>query len=186
MKWIKLDENNTSIKEEKEKIEGITILGIDLNSSIMNEINSCSSLKELSIKNCFIESNNIQGENIECIYLENSLLTDLDVINRCNNINTLYLKNMKKIYLKEIYALKQLKTLCISNTPVEDQEYLIELDKIEKLDISHSSITDITPLIHNQTLKILMMDEIQYKNNKDYLKEFTNVLIVDENGDKYE
>ena len=129
-------------------------------------------------------------------------VSNLDLVNcNINNYKFIYIMSdlvsltvvNGEIDFDLINRLKLLKYLNVSYSDISNDRAYLKLNDLEKLYINNTSISNFSYLINLINLKLLSVDEKQYKNNLDIINKLKerNVDILSEGilsfeGDTYE
>ena len=205
--------DNEFNEEELNKIDEVIISSEDslYDASLFN--NLC----DLTICDKFIENNffkilfnlkNLKSINFTRCEFENAdLISSLNVSNldlvdcNINNYKFIYIMSdlvsltvvNGEIDFDLIDKLRLLKYLNVSYSDISNDRAYLKLNDLEKLYINNTSISNFSYLINLINLKLLSVDEKQYKNNLDIINKLKkrNVDILSEGilsfeGDTYE
>ena len=205
--------DNEFNEEELNKIDEVIISSEDslYDASLFNN------LSDLTICDKFIENNffkilfnlkNLKSINFTRCEFENAdLISSLNVSNldlvdcNINNYKFIYIMSdlvsltvvNGEIDFDLINRLKLLKYLNVSYSDISNDRAYLKLNDLEKLYINNTSISNFSYLINLINLKLLSVDEKQYKNNLDIINKLKkrNVDILSEGilsfeGDTYE
>lgn len=205
--------DNEFNEEELNKIDEIIISSEDS----LDDVSLFNNLSDLTICDKFIENNffkilfnlkNLKSINFTRCEFENAdLISSLNVSNldlvdcNINNYKFIYIMSdlvsltvvNGKIDFDLINKLKLLKYLNVSYSDINNDRAYLKLNDLEKLYINNTSISNFSYLINLINLKLLSVDENQYKNNLDIINKLKerNVDILSEGilsfeGDTYE
>lgn len=205
--------DNEFSEEELNKIDEIIISSEDS----LDDVSLFNNLSDLTICDKFIENNffkilfnlkNLKSINFTRCEFENAdLISSLNVSNldlvdcNINNYKFIYIMSdlvsltvvNGKIDFDLINKLKLLKYLNVSYSDINNDRAYLKLNDLEKLYINNTSISNFSYLINLINLKLLSVDENQYKNNLDIINKLKerNVDILSEGilsfeGDTYE
>lgn len=205
--------DNEFSEEELNKIDEVIISSEDS----LDDVSLFNNLSDLTICDKFIENNffkilfnlkNLKSVNFTRCEFENAdLISSLNVSNldlvdcNINNYKFIYIMSdlvsltvvNGKIDFDLINKLKLLKYLNVSYSNVSNDRAYLKLNDLEKLYINNTSISNFSYLINLINLKLLSVDENQYKNNLDIINKLKerNVDILSEGilsfeGDTYE
>lgn len=169
-------------------LKELKIYDLDLSIVDIYNISKIQSLKDLFFINCNVESlEGLVGTNIEKLYIDNSSVGDIHFIDTFN-LKSLFLDNMEMVDLKEISTIRVIEDLSLNNTRVLNEDKLIYLDKIINLSIANTKIKNIDTLVANETLKLLVIDDDIFNNNKEVVRELIrrNISVVDMMNRRYE
>lgn len=205
--------DNEFNEEELNKIDEVIISSEDslYDASLFNN------LSDLTICDKFIENSffkilfilkNLKSINFTRCEFENADLisslnvSNLDLVNcNINNYKFIYIMSdlvsltvvNGEIDFDLINRLKLLKYLNVSYSDISNDRAYLKLNDLEKLYINNTSISNFSYLINLINLKLLSVDEKQYKNNLDIINKLKkrNVDILSEGilsfeGDTYE
>lgn len=205
--------DNEFNEEELNKIDEVIISSEDS----LDDVSLFNNLSDLTICDKFIENNffkilfnlkNLKSINFTRCEFENAdLISSLNVSNldlvdcNINNYKFIYIMSdlvfltvvNGKIDFDLINKLKLLKYLNVSYSDISNDRAYLKLNDLEKLYINNTSISNFSYLINLINLKLLSVDENQYKNNPDIINKLKerNVDILSEGilsfeGDTYE
>lgn len=205
--------DNEFSEEELNKIDEVIISSEDS----LDDVSLFNNLSDLTICDKFIENNffkilfnlkNLKSINFTRCEFENADLTsslnvsNLDLVDcNINNYKFIYIMSdlvsltvvNGKIDFDLINKLKLLKYLNVSYSDISNDRAYLKLNDLEKLYINNTSISNFSYLINLINLKLLSVDEKQYKNNLDIINKLKerNVDILSEGilsfeGDTYE
>lgn len=205
--------DNEFNEEELNKIDEVIISSEDS----LDDVSLFNNLSDLTICDKFIENNffkilfnlkNLKSINFTRCEFENAdLISSLNVSNldlvdcNINNYKFIYIMSdlasltvvNGKIDFDLINKLKLLKYLNVSYSDISNDRAYLKLNDLEKLYINNTSISNFSYLINLINLKLLSVDENQYKNNLDIINKLKerNVDILSEGilsfeGDTYE
>lgn len=205
--------DNEFNEEELNKIDEVIISSEDS----LDDVSLFNNLSDLTICDKFIENNffkilfnlkNLKSVNFTRCEFENAdLISSLNVSNldlvdcNINNYKFIYIMSdlvsltvvNGKIDFDLINKLKLLKYLNVSYSDINNDRAYLKLNDLEKLYINNTSISNFSYLINLINLKLLSVDENQYKNNLDIINKLKerNVDILSEGilsfeGDTYE
>lgn len=205
--------DNEFSEEELNKIDEVIISSEDS----LDDVSLFNNLSDLTICDKFIENNffkilfnlkNLKSINFTRCEFENAdLISSLNVSNldlvdcNINNYKFIYIMSdlvaltvvNGKIDFDLINKLKLLKYLNVSYSDISNDRAYLKLNDLEKLYINNTSINNFSYLINLINLKLLSVDENQYKNNLDVINKLKerNVDILSEGilsfeGDTYE
>lgn len=205
--------DNEFSEEELNKIDEVIISSEDS----LDDVSLFNNLSDLTICDKFIENNffkilfnlkNLKSINFTRCEFENAdLISSLNVSNldlvdcNINNYKFIYIMSdlvsltvvNGKIDFDLINKLKLLKYLNVSYSDINNDRAYLKLNDLEKLYINNTSISNFSYLINLINLKLLSVDENQYKNNLDIINKLKerNVDILSEGilsfeGDTYE
>lgn len=205
--------DNEFNEEELNKIDEVIISSEDS----LDDVSLFNNLSDLTICDKFIENNffkilfnlkNLKSINFTRCEFENAdLISSLNVSNldlvdcNINNYKFIYIMSdlvaltvvNGKIDFDLINKLKLLKYLNVSYSDISNDRAYLKLNDLEKLYINNTSINNFSYLINLINLKLLSVDENQYKNNLDVINKLKerNVDILSEGilsfeGDTYE
>lgn len=205
--------DNEFSEEELNKIDEVIISSEDS----LDDVSLFNNLSDLTICDKFIENNffkilfnlkNLKSVNFTRCEFENAdLISSLNVSNldlvdcNINNYKFIYIMSdlasltvvNGKIDFDLINKLKLLKYLNVSYSDISNDRAYLKLNDLEKLYINNTSISNFSYLINLINLKLLSVDENQYKNNLDIINRLKerNVDILSEGilsfeGDTYE
>lgn len=205
--------DNEFSEEELNKIDEVIISSEDS----LDDASLFNNLSDLTICDKFIENNffkilfnlkNLKSINFTRCEFENAdLISSLNVSNldlvdcNINNYKFIYIMSdlvsltviNGKIDFDLINKLKLLKYLNVSYSDINNDRAYLKLNDLEQLYINNTSISNFSYLINLINLKLLSVDENQYKNNLDIINKLKerNVDILSEGilsfeGDTYE
>lgn len=156
-------------------VEEITFSHVFVSISMLDNICKLEDLKTIKFNTCNVSDlSRIKNSNIECLYVNNSVIENLIFINEINSLKELYLDNMENINMKEFPIIKNLKSLSLYGTEFINEDYLVYLDNVEKLCVCDSSIWDLSIFKYLDNLKYLVIDEEQAIKNKKYVLDLIN------------
>lgn len=194
--------DNEFNEEELNKIDEVIISSEDS----LDDVSLFNNLSDLTICDKFIENNffkilfnlkNLKSINFTRCEFENAdLISSLNVSNldlvdcNINNYKFIYIMSdlvsltvvNGKIDFDLINKLKLLKYLNVSYSDINNDRAYLKLNDLEKLYINNTSISNFSYLINLINLKLLSVDENQYKNNLDIINKLKerNVDILSE------
>lgn len=194
--------DNEFNEEELNKIDEVIISSEDS----LDDVSLFNNLSDLTICDKFIENNffkilfnlkNLKSVNFTRCEFENAdLISSLNVSNldlvdcNINNYKFIYIMSdlvsltviNGKIDFDLINKLKLLKYLNVSYSDISNDRAYLKLNDLEKLYINNTSISNFSYLINLINLKLLSVDENQYKNNLDIINKLKerNVDILSE------
>ena len=205
--------DNEFSEEELNKIDEVIISSEDS----LDDVSLFNNLSDLTICDKFIENNffkilfnlkNLKSINFTRCEFENAdLISSLNVSNldlvdcNINNYKFIYIMSdlvfltvvNGKIDFDLINKLKLLKYLNVSYSDISNDRAYLKLNDLEKLYINNTSISNFSYLINLINLKLLSVDENQYKNNLDIINKLkerkVDILsegILSFEGDTYE
>lgn len=205
--------DNEFSEEELNKIDEVIISSEDS----LDDVSLFNNLSDLTICDKFIENNffkilfnlkNLKSVNFTRCEFENAdLISSLNVSNldlvdcNINNYKFIYIMSdlvsltvvNGKIDFDLINKLKLLKYLNVSYSDINNDRAYLKLNDLEKLYINNTSISNFSYLINLINLKLLSVDENQYKNNLDIINKLkerkVDILsegILSFEGDTYE
>ena len=205
--------DNEFNEEELNKIDEVIISSEDS----LDDVSLFNNLSDLTICDKFIENNffkilfnlkNLKSINFTRCEFENAdLISSLNVSNldlvdcNINNYKFIYIMSdlvsltvvNGKIDFDLINKLKLLKYLNVSYSDINNDRAYLKLNDLEKLYINNTSISNFSYLINLINLKLLSVDENQYKNNLDIINKLkerkVDILsegILSFEGDTYE
>ena len=205
--------DNEFSEEELNKIDEVIISSEDS----LDDVSLFNNLSDLTICDKFIENNffkilfnlkNLKSINFTRCEFENAdLISSLNVSNldlvdcNINNYKFIYIMSdlvfltvvNGKIDFDLINKLKLLKYLNVSYSDISNDRAYLKLNDLEKLYINNTSISNFSYLINLINLKLLSVDENQYKNNPDIINKLkerkVDILsegILSFEGDTYE
>ena len=205
--------DNEFNEEELNKIDEVIISSEDS----LDDVSLFNNLSDLTICDKFIENNffkilfnlkNLKSINFTRCEFENAdLISSLNVSNldlvdcNINNYKFIYIMSdlvsltvvNGKIDFDLINKLKLLKYLNVSYSDISNDRAYLKLNDLEKLYINNTSISNFSYLINLINLKLLSVDENQYKNNLDIINKLkerkVDILsegILSFEGDTYE
>ena len=205
--------DNEFSEEELNKIDEVIISSEDS----LDDVSLFNNLSDLTICDKFIENNffkilfnlkNLKSINFTRCEFENAdLISSLNVSNldlvdcNINNYKFIYIMSdlvsltvvNGKIDFDLINKLKLLKYLNVSYSDINNDRAYLKLNDLEKLYINNTSISNFSYLINLINLKLLSVDENQYKNNLDIINKLkerkVDILsegILSFEGDTYE
>ena len=205
--------DNEFNEEELNKIDEVIISSEDS----LDDASLFNNLSDLTICDKFIENSffkilfnlkNLKSINFTRCEFENADLisslnaSNLDLVNcNINNYKFIYIMSdlvsltvvNGEIDFDLINRLKLLKYLNVSYSDISNDRVYLKLNDLEKLYINNTSISNFSYLINLINLKLLSVDEKQYKNNLDVINKLKkrNVAILSEGilsfeGDTYE
>lgn len=205
--------DNEFNEEELNKIDEVIISSEDslYDASLFNNLSDltiCDKFIENSFFKILFNLKNLKSINFTRCEFENAdLISSLNVSNldlvdcNINNYNFIYIMSdlvsltvvNGKIDFDLINKLKLLKYLNVSYSDISNDRAYLKLNDLEKLYINNTSISNFSYLINLINLKLLSVDEKQYKNNLDIINKLKerNVDILSEGilsfeGDTYE
>ena len=205
--------DNEFNEEELNKIDEVIISSEDslYDASLFNNLSDltiCDKFIENSFFKILFNLKNLKSINFTRCEFENAdLISSLNVSNldlvdcNINNYKFIYIMSdlvsltvvNGEIDFDLINRLKLLKYLNVSYSDISNDRAYLKLNDLEKLYINNTSISNFSYLINLINLKLLSVDEKQYKNNLDIINKFKkrNVAILSEGilsfeGDTYE
>lgn len=205
--------DNEFNEEELNKIDEVIISSEDslADASLFNNLSDltiCDKFIENSFFNILFNLKNLKSINFTRCEFENADLisslnvSNLDLVNcNINNYKFIYIMSdlvsltvvNGEIDFDLINRLKLLKYLNVSYSDISNDRAYLKLNDLEKLYINNTSISNFSYLINLINLKLLSVDEKQYKNNLDVINKLKerNVDILSEGilsfeGDTYE
>ena len=205
--------DNEFNEEELNKIDEVIISSEDslYDASLFNNLSDltiCDKFIENSFFKILFNLKNLKSINFTRCEFENADLisslniSNLDLVNcNINNYKFIYIMSdlvsltvvNGEIDFDLINRLKLLKYLNVSYTDISNDRAYLKLNDLEKLYINNTSISNFSYLINLINLKLLSVDEKQYKNNLDIINKLKkrNVDILSEGmlsfeGDTYE
>ena len=205
--------DNEFNEEELNKIDEVIISSEDslADASLFNNLSDltiCDKFIENSFFKILFNLKNLKSINFTRCEFENAdLISSLNVSNldlvdcNINNYKFIYIMSdlvsltvvNGEIDFDLINRLKLLKYLNVSYSDISNDRAYLKLNDLEKLYINNTSISNFSYLINLINLKLLSVDEKQYKNNLDIINKLKerNVDILSEGmlsfeGDTYE
>lgn len=205
--------DNEFNEEELNKIDEVIISSEDslYDASLFNNLSDltiCDKFIENSFFKILFNLKNLKSINFTRCEFENADLisslnvSNLDLVNcNINNYKFIYIMSdlvsltvvNGEIDFDLINRLKLLKYLNVSYSDISNDRAYLKLNDLEKLYINNTSISNFSYLINLINLKLLSVDEKQYKNNLDIINKLKkrNVDILSEGmlsfeGDTYE
>lgn len=205
--------DNEFNEEELNKIDEVIISSEDslADASLFNNLSDltiCDKFIENSFFKILFNLKNLKSINFTRCEFENADLisslniSNLDLVNcNINNYKFIYIMSdlvsltvvNGEIDFDLINRLKLLKYLNVSYSDISNDRAYLKLNDLEKLYINNTSISNFSYLINLINLKLLSVDEKQYKNNLDIINKLKkrNVAILSEGilsfeGDTYE
>ena len=205
--------DNEFNEEELNKIDEVIISSEDslYDASLFNNLSDltiCDKFIENSFFKILFNLKNLKSINFTRCEFENADLisslniSNLDLVNcNINNYKFIYIMSdlvsltvvNGEIDFDLINRLKLLKYLNVSYSDISNDRAYLKLNDLEKLYINNTSISNFSYLINLINLKLLSVDEKQYKNNLDVINKLKerNVAILSEGilsfeGDTYE
>ena len=205
--------DNEFNEEELNKIDEVIISSEDslYDASLFNNLSDltiCDKFIENSFFKILFNLKNLKSINFTRCEFENADLisslniSNLDLVNcNINNYKFIYIMSdlvsltivNGEIDFDLINRLKLLKYLNVSYSDISNDRAYLKLNDLEKLYINNTSISNFSYLTNLINLKLLSVDEKQYKNNLDIINKFKkrNVAILSEGilsfeGDTYE
>lgn len=205
--------DNEFNEEELNKIDEVIISSEDslYDASLFNNLSDltiCDKFIENSFFKILFNLKNLKSINFTRCEFENADLisslnvSNLDLVNcNINNYKFIYIMSdlvsltvvNGEIDFDLINRLKLLKYLNVSYSDISNDRAYLKLNDLEKLYINNTSISNFSYLINLINLKLLSVDEKQYKNNLDIINKLKkrNVAILSEGilsfeGDTYE
>lgn len=205
--------DNEFNEEELNKIDEVIISSEDslYDASLFNNLSDltiCDKFIENSFFKILFNLKNLKSINFTRCEFENAdLISSLNVSNldlvdcNINNYKFIYIMSdlvsltvvNGEIDFDLINRLKLLKYLNVSYSDISNDRAYLKLNDLEKLYINNTSISNFSYLINLINLKLLSVDEKQYKNNLDIINKLKkrNVAILSEGilsfeGDTYE
>lgn len=205
--------DNEFNEEELNKIDEVIISSEDslADASLFNNLSDltiCDKFIENSFFKILFNLKNLKSINFTRCEFENAdLISSLNVSNldlvdcNINNYKFIYIMSdlvsltvvNGEIDFDLINKLKLLKYLNVSYSDISNDRAYLKLNDLEKLYINNTSISNFSYLINLINLKLLSVDEKQYKNNLDIINKLKkrNVDILSEGilsfeGDTYE
>ena len=205
--------DNEFNEEELNKIDEVIISSEDslYDASLFNNLSDltiCDKFIENSFFKILFNLKNLKSINFTRCEFENAdLISSLNVSNldlvdcNINNYKFIYIMSdlvsltvvNGEIDFDLINRLKLLKYLNVSYSDISNDRAYLKLNDLEKLYINNTSISNFSYLINLINLKLLSVDEKQYKNNLDIINKLKkrNVDILSEGmlsfeGDTYE
>lgn len=94
-------------------------------------------------------------EQVESLYLSDSLVTDLGMVKTFTNLRSLRIEHTEVSDLSPIAELKELETLLLDYSLVTDLSPISNLEKLTKIGLRGTNIEDITPLQNLTNLQYL-------------------------------
>ena len=205
--------DNEFNEEELNKIDEVIISSEDslYDASLFNNLSDltiCDKFIENSFFKILFNLKNLKSINFTRCEFENAdLISSLNVSNldlvdcNINNYKFIYIMSdlvsltvvNGEIDFDLINKLRLLKYLNVSYSDISNDRAYLKLNDLEKLYINNTSISNFSYLINLINLKLLSVDEKQYKNNLDIINKLKkrNVAILSEGilsfeGDTYE
>ena len=205
--------DNEFNEEELNKIDEVIISSEDslADASLFNNLSDltiCDKFIENSFFKILFNLMNLKSINFTRCEFENADLisslnvSNLDLVNcNINNYKFIYIMSdlvsltvvNGEIDFDLINRLKLLKYLNVSYSDISNDRAYLKLNDLEKLYINNTSISNFSYLTNLINLKLLSVDEKQYKNNLDTINKLKkrNVDILSEGmlsfeGDTYE
>lgn len=205
--------DNEFNEEELNKIDEVIISSEDslYDASLFNnliDLTICDKFIENSFFKILFNLKNLKSINFTRCEFENADLisslniSNLDLVNcNINNYKFIYIMSdlvsltvvNGEIDFDLINRLKLLKYLNVSYSDISNDRAYLKLNDLEKLYINNTSISNFSYLTNLINLKLLSVDEKQYKNNLDIINKLKerNVDILSEGmlsfeGDTYE
>lgn len=205
--------DNEFNEEELNKIDEVIISSEDslYDASLFNNLSDltiCDKFIENSFFKILFNLMNLKSINFTRCEFENADLisslnvSNLDLVNcNINNYKFIYIMSdlvsltvvNGEIDFDLINKLRLLKYLNVSYSDISNDRAYLKLNDLEKLYINNTSISNFSYLINLINLKLLSVDEKQYKNNLDIINKLKerNVDILSEGmlsfeGDTYE
>lgn len=205
--------DNEFNEEELNKIDEVIISSEDslYDASLFNNLSDltiCDKFIENSFFKILFNLKNLKSINFTRCEFENAdLISSLNVSNldlvdcNINNYKFIYIMSdlvsltvvNGEIDFDLINKLRLLKYLNVSYSDISNDRAYLKLNDLEKLYINNTSISNFSYLINLINLKLLSVDEKQYKNNLDIINKLKkrNVDILSEGilsfeGDTYE
>ena len=205
--------DNEFNEEELNKIDEVIISSEDslYDTSLFNNLSDltiCDKFIENSFFKILFNLKNLKSINFTRCEFENADLisslniSNLDLVNcNINNYKFIYIMSdlvsltvvNGEIDFDLINRLKLLKYLNVSYSDISNDRAYLKLNDLEKFYINNTSISNFSYLINLINLKLLSVDEKQYKNNLDIINKLKkrNVAILSEGilsfeGDTYE
>lgn len=205
--------DNEFNEEELNKIDEVIISSEDslYDASLFNNLSDltiCDKFIENSFFKILFNLMNLKSINFTRCEFENADLisslnvSNLDLVNcNINNYKFIYIMSdlvsltvvNGEIDFDLINRLKLLKYLNVSYSDISNDRAYLKLNDLEKLYINNTSISNFSYLTNLINLKLLSVDEKQYKNNLDIINKLKkrNVDILSEGmlsfeGDTYE
>ncbi len=166
----------------------LKIYDLDLSIADIDNISKLQNLKYLFFINCNLDSlEGLVGLDLDTLYLSNTNIKKIKFIDVLNPKH-LFLENIDVIDLNDISIIRDVEELSLNNSKVLNEDKMIYLDKIVNLSIANTGIKNIDTLVANETLKLLVIDDDIYNNNKEVVKALSRrgVQVVDIMNNSYE
>jgi len=114
--------------------------------------------------------------NVESLYLDSSMLTNIDAIAGLPNLKKLTIKNGDYIDdLSALYQATQLESLYIESGALKDVKFLAEFENLTNLTIIGSKVLDFTPLAECTKLESLYLLENYETTDYEFVKGLTGL-----------
>lgn len=115
-------------------------------------------------------------ENVESLYLDSSMLTDISGIAELPNLKSLTIVDGDYIdNLSALYGATQLESLYIESNTLRDVNFLTAYENLTELTIIGSKVLDFNPLAECTKLKKLYLLENYETTDYDFLKDMTEL-----------
>lgn len=115
-------------------------------------------------------------ENVESLYLDSSMLTDISAIAELPNLKHLTIIDGDYIDdLSALYGTTQLESLYIESNTLRDVNFLTKYDNLTELTIIGSKVLDFNPLAECTELKKLYLLENYETTDYEFLKDMTEL-----------
>lgn len=138
---------------EIENIESVKILNSDIQSLPVNS----SSVKELTLKNCYMNDifNINSYKSLEYLNLQTNLLSNLTNLGELKNLKTLDLSYNNLVDISEVGLIISLRDINLSNNSIHDVSKLSLLSFVENINISNNVVSSVANFMNLRYLKIL-------------------------------
>ena len=114
-------------------VESLTLARFRLNKEIIEEVEKCSSLKELVIKGCIIPKNLNINLKIERLVISHTKINDFVNFKNCENIKEIKVIEDEKIDLNAFKQFKKLEKLEIYNSNIINADNIMELKALKEI-----------------------------------------------------
>lgn len=114
--------------------------------------------------------------NVESLYLDSSMLSDINGISELPSLKKLIIMDGDYIDdLSALYQATQLESLYIESNSLRDVSFLTKFDNLKELTIIGSQVLDFTPLAECTELESLYLLENYETTDYDFVKELTGL-----------
>ena len=165
---IDLEESNISVLKLLNNVSNLTIRNGYISNDDFKYILNLYKLNNICFDNCEIENADLIAVlDVSVLEIINCNINNYNFINIMNELEELTITN-GDVSIERINKIKNLHYLQLSYSYIND-DFIINNRNIEKLYIDNTKIKDLSFIKNLNKLKILSIDNDQYKNNKDLI-----------------